>query len=153
MHYPNHTRNLDFSVKPNKKPTESKNHSPEWYKLGGDEDDCADRIVQRRQRRRRKRRGKFFWGLTDRQMDGLFIGFLAHQAPGIFWGKLDVAYWVPTNWAPANWALANLAPEFFSRIWPRKWLLRQIGPRKFLCSKYITLIRRLNNCGECDLAY
>ena len=46
-------------------------------------------------------------------MDGLFKGFLANQAPGIFWGKLDLAYWVPTNWAPANWALANLAPDFF----------------------------------------
>ena len=43
--------------------------------------------------------------------------------------------------------------NFFSRIWPRKWLLRQIGPRKFLCSKYITLIGRLNNCGEQNLAY
>ena len=37
---------------------------------------------------------------------------------------------------------------FFSRIGPQKSFWRQIGPRKIL-----TLIRRLNNCGECDLAY
>ena len=152
MHYPNQTRNPDFSVKPNKKLTWSKNHSPEWYKLGGDEDDCADRIVQRQQRRRRKRRGKFFWGLTDRRMDGLFWGFLAYQAPGIFeanwtWHIGSRQIGLRQIWPWQTWPL-----KFFSWIWPRKSLWRQIGPRKILCSKYITLIRRLNNCGECEWA-
>ena len=71
-----------------------------------------------------------------------------------FWGKLDPAYWVLANWAPANWAPANMTPENFCFVnWAPKIILRQIGPRKILCSKYITLIGRLNNCGEQNLAY
>ena len=152
MHYPNHTRNLDFSVKPNKKPTWSKNHSPECYKLGGDEDDCADRIVQRWQRRRRKRRGKFFedWQTgewTDYSKDSWQIRLQAFFEANWTWhiGSRQIGLRQIGPWQ--TWPLI-----FFSRIWPQKSLWRHIGPRKILCSKYITLIRRLNNCGECDLA-
>ena len=71
-----------------------------------------------------------------------------------FWGKLDLAYWVPTNWNLANRALANLAPENFCFAnWAPKIILAANWGRKVLCSKYITLIRRLNNCGGSNLAY
>ena len=113
----------------------------------------SNRIVKRRQRRRRKRRGNFFWGLTDRRMDGLFKVFFANQAPGIFLrqigpgilgpdkmgsSKLDPAYWVPTNralanLAPENFCFANWAPKIsLAANWAQKNFVQQIYNTLFL---------------------
>ena len=62
-------------------------------------------------------------------------------------GSRQVGLWQIGPWQ--TWPLKI----FVSRIGRQKKIWQQIGPRKILCSKYITLIRRLNNCGGSNLVY
>ena len=70
--------------------------------------------------------------------------FLRQIGPGILGpDKLGSGKLGPGKLSP--WILfVNLAPKI---------TLAANWTQKILCSKYITLIKRLNNCGECDSAW